>query len=146
MATVLKVIKYQSLVRQLSDTEFSQFMSHLVHRCGRSAFSTPFCNQFLKDSSNNTNHHTIDVAIKIIKTIIRSRQQSINTSPATKKLDSLPNTIIGEIGSYLQQNGYISFTKTNRVIYLGCNDPNTLRELNLIQLDKWFNYNYNFVD
>ena len=48
---------------------------------------------------------------------------------ACTKIDELPTGIIGLCGSFLDQDSYGQLSNVNRAIYLGCNSPNTLREL-----------------
>ena len=133
MATLPKLIRYHSLVNRLTDNEFNQFTSHLVKICGRDAISKPFCNRFMQKQPQNTaNIHQIDTAINIMKTIMRSRHKCESMIFSIKpKFNVLPHAIIGEIGSYLNQNDHISLSKTNRRLYIGCNEPNTLQHLNV---------------
>ncbi len=51
------------------------------------------------------------------------------------KLDSIPKSLIGVIASFLNQKNYINFSKCNRYIYLGCNTPNLMQELNLYEIN-----------
>eukprot|EP01083_Nonionella_stella_P283220 963848_1 len=50
------------------------------------------------------------------------------------KLDCLPKRLVGEISSFLSQSDYINLSKTNRFIYMGCNSPNKLLELRLMDV------------
>ena len=45
--------------------------------------------------------------------------------------------MIGEISSYLPQKDYLSLSKTNKSLYIGCNDPNTLQHLDLKKVDNY---------
>ena len=139
MSALLKVIKFRSLVNTLTDKEFNRFTSYLGAKCGRDALfivGSPFNHQ-------NQNHsHVVNIAIGIVKCIMNSRIKSNqNLAPHAKKLDSLPNELIGEIASYLSQKHYSVFAQTNRSIYIGCNDPNTLKHLNLHEITNYASVN-----
>ena len=135
MSSICKVIKFRSIIEALTDTEFDTFISHFRRQCGRNALlvvGSPF------NFKNNTLSHNVEIAINIVETIIRSRKKSINISSSNnKKLDTLPCAIIGEIGSYLRQRDHIRLSKCSRSVYIGCNDPNTLRQLNLLQTQNY---------
>eukprot|EP01083_Nonionella_stella_P283221 963849_1 len=53
------------------------------------------------------------------------------------KLDCLPKRLVGEISSFLSQSDYINLSKTNRFIYMGCNSPNKLLELQLMDVNDY---------
>lgn len=67
--------------------------------------------------------------LEITSNIIRERknQQQAN-NPWT--LDTLPKSFIGEIASNFGQKDYGRFSRANRTIYIGCNDPNRLLSVN----------------
>merc|ERR1712228_191758 len=55
-------------------------------------------------------------------------------SKANLKLDCIPRQLIGATASFLQQKDYIHLSKTNRSVFLGCNTPNLMQELNLLKI------------
>eukprot|EP01083_Nonionella_stella_P114888 340066_1 len=71
-----------------------------------------------------------------INQIILSRKNKPKSLPKLK-LDHVPKQLIGVISSFLPQFDYINFSKTNRFIYLGCNSPNKLHELNLKPIEHY---------
>ena len=143
MALVNEVIKFRSLVGSLNDQEFIVFLSNIIQQYGRDVFLSSFCNQFLQTQCINTNipTSTINTATNIVRNIITSRHSSHKSaythSSTTRKLDSLPSSLIGEIASYLKHKSYSLLSQSNRAIYIGCNNPNTLRELNLFNVDNY---------
>ena len=84
-----------------------------------------------RNKKNKSINQHIDTAISITKAIIKSRKTTNSNSPQLN-MDTLPKAIIGDIASYLPRKDYISFLTANRSIYIGCNDPNTLKYLNLM--------------
>ena len=137
MSSTVKVINARSLLDSFTDTEFNQLLVKVSRQCGRAALLTPFFNQFItiKSHSSNKAHITpqIDTMMNIINTIIRSRKQSDVTSSLKPNINTIPKSLIGEVSSYLAQNDHISLSKANRTIHIGCNDPNTLKHLNLLK-------------
>ena len=85
-----------------------------------------FCAKSFRESTNITHQETaMDMSHNIIKRGSNSFLETIS------KLVTLPSALIGKVGSYLKQNDYASLSSTNTSIYLGCNNPNALRVLNL---------------
>ena len=128
VTSVLGAVKFGSLVNKLTGTEFNQFTAHFVQRCGRNAWLSPLMSQTL-NSKCETNPEHLNIAINLATTIITSRQSA--NSHLNIQLDTIPKSLIGEISSYLVQKDHVSFSKSNRSIYIGCNDPNTLQVLDL---------------
>lgn len=134
MSSVDQVIQLRSLINELHDQEMIIFVTHLMKQCGKEAILTPFCNQFFESNIINKDSKLIQTAIHIVNTIIRSRDKSkqCNKHAIIKyKLDSLSSLLIGETGSYLTQNDYISLSLVNRATYIGCNLPNRLTMIDL---------------
>ena len=73
----------------------------------------------------------MDEMIDITANIIQSRDSEDIQQEAVTKLDQLPFPLIGEIASYFGQKEHALFSRTNRNIFVGCNAPNTLTQLNL---------------
>ena len=48
---------------------------------------------------------------------------------------SLSTVLIGEVASYLDFEDHVDFGRCNRDTFIGCNNPCTLRELDLIGTD-----------
>ena len=103
MTTLLKIIKFQTLLASLSDNEFNQFTAKFVKQCGRQALFSSFHHKFIiQHRDREENAKKIKIATNIIKIIIRSRKNSI--ACIKNKLDSL-----------LKSDGFInSFSNCNR--------------------------------
>ena len=104
----------------LADKEFNQFMTHFIKTSGRNAISTLLRSSApaLKNNENKSINQHIDSAINITKSIIRSREDQPGSELTQSRLDTLPSAIMGDIGSYLPQKDYASFSTTNRAIYV----------------------------
>ena len=135
---LLKVVKFRSLSKTLTAMEFNQFTADFIKTCGRDALLTALCDKFTNQNNSDQNATTadtqrLDTAINIVHNIIRCRKQ-MNGKSNKLKLEVLPTAIIGEIASYLPLKDYASLNKTNRLTYIGCNESNTLRYLDLLKL------------
>ena len=142
-----KVIKIRSLLDTLNDTEFNQVLANFVKQCGRNALLTAFFDQFTKKNTKTnqtSNSQSLDQMLNITNIIIRKRQQNSHSNASIKSsISTIPEAIIGEVASYLPQTDHASLTVTNRSIYLGCNDPKTLKHADLLKFqydnepDEW---------
>ena len=122
----------------MSHKEMITFTTKIINEFEAEAIIAPFCGQFLESNLINKNVQLIETAMNIIKAIITSRSksnQNNNQASIANKLESLPSELIGEVSSYLEHKDHISLSKANRSIYIGCNSPNTLQVLDLIEIN-----------
>ena len=136
MASLSQVIKVRSLLDSFNDIEFNELIARFVKQCGREALLTPFFAQHMKQNKSYHNPNSQH----IINIIVRKRKSNFHLFTKVS-IHTLPKAIIGEVASYLSQKDYVSLTKTNRSIYIGCNEPNTLRHLDLKSVN-----NYSCID
>eukprot|EP01084_Bolivina_argentea_P113477 202222_1 len=128
--SLCKGIKCRHLSSQLTKTERKQFLNELSNGINNIINKALF--EFCIKSSNNSSVNTIN---NLLTKIIRSRKKKPKRITTENiKLDIIPRQLIGHISSFLYQYDYINFSKTNRFIFLGCNTPNLLQELNLISI------------
>ena len=154
MSTLNQVIMFRSLVNTLNNKQLIVLLSTLIQKCGRDSILAPFCKQYFQSPSNNIDINTVQIATNIVQNIIRAKLDNDESQPTPIKFDTVPSDLIGKIGSYLPQKDHISLSKANRSIYLGCNNPNTLKTLNLedvndyscIKLAKYSRLNHLTVD
>ena len=118
MSQLLQTFKFKKLSLDLTNDEFDEFLSTLHRSKGREFFLRLLCQQ--QEQSIITDMHQI--TSKIINKRDNHTEESIHRS-----LDTLPKSIIGEIGSNLKEGDYAAFSRVSRAIYIGCNDPNRLR-------------------
>ena len=65
--------------------------------------------------------------------IIHAREENKLTRKVSAfTLDNIPQAVIGNCASFLKQVDYVNFSQTNRCIYMGCNDPNVLKYLDVM--------------
>eukprot|EP01084_Bolivina_argentea_P081343 147303_1 len=127
--TLCKAIQFRHLLSQLTTIETKQFINQLTHDSSNNIINNALF-QFCKKSSNNEQTDTIN---NLLTKIIRSRKKKPKTITTQNiKLHTLPKQLIGVISSFLNQYDYINFSKSNRFIFIGCNTPNLLQELNLL--------------
>ena len=121
MSQPLQTVKFKALSAELTDKEFDEFLCSLRRAKGREFILRSLCQQQQHPSS------TADL-LQIVSNIIQQResQQQAHNPWA---LDTLPKSFIGEIASNFNQKDYARFSRTNRAIYIGCNDPNRLLSL-----------------
>ena len=121
MSQLLQTIKLKALSSELTDNEFDQFLCSARRAKGR---------EFILGSLCQEQQHPAPTAdlLQIVSNIIEQREiQQQAGNPWT--LDTLPKSFIGEIASNLNQKDYVRFSRANRAIYIGCNDPNRLLSL-----------------
>ena len=137
---LVAVLRIRTLIAELSEPEFSAFMSRIWRVVGREQILSLLFNPLLKQQSSSAVNQNADVNIndqssnrlieitRIASDIIQHRDTKWN--PRTKpKITDIPSTLIGEIASFLELAEYISFSKTNRNVFVGCNSPNRLQKL-----------------
>ena len=120
-------IKFRLLIDQLTKQEEHQFFLQLLNE-SKNIIITSLFEHFVKNIGK-TQHFN-----NMISTIIRKRKpntESQQVQDANNKLDTIPTSLIGYMASFLKQPEYIDLSKVNRSVYLGCNSPNMLQELDL---------------
>lgn len=142
MATLLaRAINFRSLLDQLDKAEYLRLMSkvfdeHKSELIGMALFS------YFTQNKADANMNGLQQMNSAISAIIRSRKPIPKKEEVENpKLDKLPPQIIGNIASSLEQNDYFHFEQANRSIFIGCNAPNQLQELDLLRVD-----NYSCID
>lgn len=121
MSQLLQTVKFKQISTELTDDEFDVFLRCLHRRKGKELMLQILCQQ---------QHAFLDPTemLQISSNIIQKRKnQQQRTNQWT--LDTLPKSFIGEIASNLSQKDYASFSRVNRTICIGCNDPNQLLSL-----------------
>ena len=115
MSQLLRTLKFKQLSSELTDQEFDEFLCSVCRTKGRKVVLQLLCQQ--QTPSMTAEMH------EIASVIIRKRE---NQKQETRQwtLDKLPKAFIGEIASNLDQEDYAALSRTNRSVYIGCNDPN----------------------
>eukprot|EP01083_Nonionella_stella_P082652 228168_1 len=139
MASLAEVIRFRVFTNKLNDTEFNDFMVAFVQKCGRNVITTSLFAMFLSNEHDSTKQ-TLNESVSIIKQIIETRK-SKPIIPHQTAMQSLPSALIGNLASYLDCTDHIAFSKVNRMIYIGCNSPNTLQRLRLLKRDDYSTIN-----
>eukprot|EP01083_Nonionella_stella_P172219 590319_1 len=135
--TLCKAVQFRFLDAQLTQTERNKFLSELQDLNTNIISSALF--HYIRHLSPNNISNADDMNNLMSKIILsRSKEQKQNVTAlvdsAKIKFDRIPNLLIGEISSFLEQSDYINLSKTNRFIYMGCNAPNKLQVLDLRKL------------
>eukprot|EP01084_Bolivina_argentea_P081342 147302_1 len=126
--SVCKAIQFRHLSSQLTEFETKHFLTKVINNHSDTINKALFL--FCIKSSNNED---VDTFNNLLTKIIRSRKKKPKTITTQNiKLHTLPKQLIGVISSFLNQYDYINFSKSNRFIFIGCNTPNLLQELNLL--------------
>ena len=120
-------IKFRYLLNQLTNEEMTTFLLLLVNK-SRDVIIASLFGHFV-DSPQEAKHFN-DIISKIIR---KRKPKSISLDkPINKhKLDTIPSHLIGHTASYAEQQDYVNLSLVNRSVYLGCNSPNMLQEINL---------------
>ena len=135
---LVKAIKFRHLVSGLNGREGVKFATRLMNQQSDVIIKALF--KFFMQSANAET--SVDNANAIISEIVRSRKKKPSIdSKVNVKLDNLPQQLIGAAASFLRQRDYINLSKANRSVYLGCNTPNLLQELNLLRVKDYSSIN-----
>ena len=113
LTALVDSIKFQLLVKQLDDVEFDTFLAKLWRRNGKGTVMQ------LLQSEYEEQHLPI-----------RDQPRRHETTTGNSLADT-PSQLIGEIASFLDYSSYISFSSTNRKMFVDCNSPNRLTQLDL---------------
>ena len=130
-----KAIRFSSLVSQLSPSETVSFIKDIADSNQQiiiDALSSYFLNVPPDDERGTLN----DQYIKSISSIIQSRDSQTDERSSIT-FDSLPRRLIGVCASFLEQKSFQWLSRVNRAVYLGCNTPIVLTEVEK---------HYNFAD
>lgn len=151
-----EIIRFRHLYNQINDENVILFYKFMIKKFGKNVFITPFCINFYivknkkLESDNYSSYNPLvkdfvtpltqqmEYALKLLNKLLRNQNNTNNVNtqliPELTKpilIQSLPSVVIGSIASYLRQKEYIVFLQTCRSIFIGCNSPNTLTELNI---------------
>eukprot|EP01083_Nonionella_stella_P277077 941987_1 len=139
MTSIADALKFRVLSSKLDNNEFTEFILEFIRRCGRNVLVSSLFNPFIPSSTTeNVNHQALQTCIGIIKQIMESRKCKPDTLSQTAiTIHSLSPELIGELSSYLCLKDNCAFGVVNRAIYIGCNTPNTLRQLDLTGIDDY---------
>eukprot|EP01084_Bolivina_argentea_P117659 208913_1 len=72
---------------------------------------------------------------RMLSDLILSRKKNQDTI-LTKNIDGLPPPLVGHTASFLPQLDYIALSTCTRSLFIGCNTPNQMQELDLLKR-KW---------
>mmetsp|Transcript_68794 Transcript_68794/g.109220 ORF Transcript_68794/g.109220 Transcript_68794/m.109220 type:complete len:511 (+) Transcript_68794:59-1591(+) len=135
MTALPDAIRFRALAKDLNSKEFEKYLKLLVSVCGRDELLRVLFADFAKSANNEMVHKSIDIIDELIKSRRKSTRNS-RTATTKQSIDQLlPSAVIGKISSYLQFTDNVSFSRANRDIYIGCNTPNKLQQLDLTHFD-----------
>lgn len=139
MSTVVQAVRFGNLAEQLTDAEFIQLLVETVKKCGKIFMSRALIAKSLTiQQSDEGDVGTVSQMISLIKSLIQKREHSSNTTSLhSAKISFLVAPLIGSIASYLHQKEHARFGLVSRRIYICCNTPNTLRDLNAIRINRY---------
>ena len=87
----------------------------------------------LRPQNHTANSQHLDKMLNITNIIPRKRDKNSNPNASNKpNISTVPESIMGEVPSYLPQTDYASFSVTNTSIHLSCNDLKTLKHVDLL--------------
>lgn len=141
MTKLASAIKFRSLANRLNDQEFQRFIDQSLQKYGRTFLLAPLFRDFVGCEAREANQDMLNGAISIIEDIIKSREKPSDSDAVPSTILSLSHALIGEIGSFCNQKYHSNFSICCRTTFIGCNAPNTLRELDLLKCS-----NYHLVD
>ena len=124
--SVVAGVRFGHLMSQLTEQETTSFISQLNPNLIAKALFYFVVNQ----STTTTSGYDVT---QMVSDIIESRKPAKKETNDTKckSLDQLPQRLIGNVACYLQEESYKELSRTNRAIYIGCNTPNLLQDLEI---------------
>lgn len=126
-----KAIKFRNLSSQLNQSEMRKFVTRMINQTNNVVVKALFA-YFIQTTEDQSIESEADVANQMLSQIIASRKKKPSIdSKSNLKLDRIPKQLIGATASFLEQDDYIDLSKTNRSVYLGCNAPNLMQQLDL---------------
>eukprot|EP01083_Nonionella_stella_P209323 758900_1 len=127
--SLTKAVHFRELITQLTNEERVGFLSQLIDSHVNMILTCLF-----QHLSKPNQMAQVDDFNQSILDIIQARKDKPKPwCTRDIKFDRFPRAIIGYTASFLHQSDYVKFSVSNRSIYLGCNLPNTLHELDLTQ-------------
>ena len=118
---VVSMIRFKNITAHLSDTEMDKFMSRLWRNVGRHRVLQFLCTSLPNIINNQEYSDLLPTASGI------DEQTHLIT------LTDLPSCLIGEIASNSDLSEYITFSWTNRKLFVHSNSPNRLKRMDLAQ-------------
>ena len=131
---LMSVLKFKQMSAQLNDTELDAFMCKIWRAVGREETLQLLCAPFINQS--NPDLDTLTSMSHIASDIIQNRDLKVSPCPI-RNISDLPSSLIGEIASYLPQESYCAFSRANRKLYVDCNSPNRLQNMDLTTVDNY---------
>lgn len=130
MMTLSEAIRFRHLISQLNPSEQNNFLNNLIHQHKDLVFKALF-EYFRPSTEQNSFIDSINCNLnENICNIIRNREKK-DSSISQTVLTKLTNALIGETASYLPPKDYVSFSRSNRIIYIATHQPNTLSTIKL---------------
>eukprot|EP01083_Nonionella_stella_P301686 1036354_1 len=128
--SLTKAVHFRELITQLTNEERVGFLSQLIDSHVNMILTCLF--QHL--SKPNQMAHVDDFNQSILDIIQARKDKPKQLCSRDIQFDQFPRAIIGYTASFLDQSDYVKLSVSNRSIYLGCNLPNTLHEIDLTRL------------
>ena len=140
LTKLVDTCRFRQSDQQLTDNEYTSFLVAISKRIDRETICNLLSGQ---SSTSKDNYFCIQQFNQIINHIIlkrsRNNQNEMNIINQNQMIDDLPSQIIGEIGSYLNQNDYPKFARCNQSLFISLNSPCTLQS---IEIKQHKNYRY----
>lgn len=121
-------VTFLILIEQLTAAERRNFIQNLLDT-NIDLLTKALFSYFKPGNTHNVSKQNLNQNLnQEISQIIRNRKQKI-ACIKTKNIDQFTDALIGKIASYLSPKDYGYFSMTNRSIFVGCNNPNTLQKI-----------------
>ena len=127
--SVAEGIRFRYLVSQLTQPERKLFINSLDQDLITKALFYYVVHQLAGKSQIDPSDDVTQTVSNIIQ--CREPDNEETNDVICKTLDQLPQRLIGNVASYLVQTTYEALSQSNRAIYLGCNSPNLLQDLQI---------------
>eukprot|EP01084_Bolivina_argentea_P125113 221701_1 len=142
------LILFHALADTLSNTEFDCFVNKLYKHLPKKKIISALFYLFYHEQKQqiNTSLHAVT---DIIETIVNTRPNASIfplSHNKTLSLTDLPSDVINKFSSYLPINSYSKFQRTNRSIFLFCNNPIPIKGLTTNAFINYHKHHLNYTD
>eukprot|EP01083_Nonionella_stella_P051507 136771_1 len=135
MSITVDAIRFRHLAAQLTAPETTQFICKLS-TLNSNILSTALFHYITQLPSNREDD--VDTITDLISNIILSRKKTPEAIPIIQ-LNELPYALIAATASFLDQRDYSHLSECSRSLFIGCNAPNQMQRLDLLNITDYSN-------
>ena len=126
MMSLVEAVSFRHLSNQLTASERGEFIARLSN-------TNILFDALYTHIATSKNQNTAERINSTLSNIIVSRKEKPESQCDHTSLSSIPRHVVGSIASFLKQREYAWLSQASRSIFLACNSPNHLQEMDLLE-------------